>query len=610
MKDFIIKRSEPSRVVRTGVLSILVVVAFLILIARLAYLQLYLGDTFRAMSEENRIRLVKIQAPRGVLMDRHGRIMVDNRASFDVIVAEEFTEDLNATFTKISSLSGIELEEIKDSFEQEKGKNPKFRPVTVARDISRDSMAPLISRTFRIGGVTLEARPIRNYVYGPLAPHLFGYLGEIGGRELESKEYRGYKMGDIIGRSGIEETWDKDLRGSDGGVQMEVDSSGRELNVLGKLEPMCGNNLVLTIDCELQDFVMRIFEEKGYAGSVIAMNPHNFEILAMVSAPGFDPEVFARGITKEEWKELVNHPEHPLENKCISGQYPPGSTYKLLTAAAGLQEGVIDEETSFICPGYFFFGKRSFSCWKAGGHGKVKIHEALVESCDVFFYNVGNIVGIDRLSFYGDTFGLGTPTGISLANEKPGINPSTPWKEDYFGLPWYKGETISCAIGQGYNLVTPLQLLSAFSALANGGTLYRPIVIKEIQSPGGVPIEIFDSIKRWDIAVSPENIEILKRGLYGAVNEMGGTGWRARISDVDVAGKTGTAQVIEGGTSSRYLPYELRDHAWFVCFAPLEEPEIAVVVLVEHGGFGGAVASPIAGEVLKKYFELKGEKPR
>lgn len=610
MKGLIIKRFEPSRVVRTGVLSILVVVAFLVLAARLAYLQLYLGDTFRTMSEDNRIRLVKITAPRGMLMDRHGRIMVDSRASFDVVVAEEFTEDLNATFIEISDLSGIELEEIKESFEREKEKNPRFRPLTVARDISRDSMAPLISRIFRIGAVTIEAKPIRNYVYGSLAPHIFGYLGEIGDKELERKEYRGYEMGDIIGRSGVEEAWDKDLRGSDGGVQMEVDSFGRELKVLGKLEPICGNNLVLTIDGELQDFVMEIFEEKGYTGSVIAMNPQNFEILAMVSAPGFDPEVFARGITKEEWEELVNHPQHPLENKCISGQYPPGSTYKFLTAAAGLQDGVIDEDTSFNCLGYFFFGRRSFSCWKAGGHGKVKIHEALVESCDVFFYNVGNSVGIDRLSFFGESFGFGTLTGISLSNEKPGINPSTPWKEDYFGLPWYKGETISCAIGQGYNLVTPLQLLCAFSTLANGGTLYRPIIVKEIQGPGGVPIEVFDSIKRWDISVSPENIEILKRGLYGAVNESGGTGWRARISDVDVAGKTGTAQVIEGGTNSRYLPYELRDHAWFVCFAPLEDPEIAVVVLVEHGGFGGAVASPIAGEVLEKYFELKGEMPR
>ncbi|MBN1574109.1 MAG: penicillin-binding protein 2 [Deltaproteobacteria bacterium] len=610
MSDYDIKRVDPHRSVKVTLIGIVAVLLFMGLCVRLAYLQLYMGETFRILSENNRIRFVKVPAPRGMFFDRHGRVVVDNRPSFDVKLATEYVENIDDALANVSKLTGVEAGILKTNLKREKDKNPKYRPLTVVRDLPKDDMAPLISRIHRYPALELEVLPIRNYVYGPLAPHLFGYMGEIGDDELELEKYRGYKTGDIIGKSGIEEQWDREIRGVDGGIQMEVDSTGRELKFLGKVDPVPGNNFVLTIDLELQEFARRLMEENDYAGAVIAMDPRSFEILAMVSAPGFDPATFAKGISADEWKALVNHPRHPLENKGISGQYPPGSTYKLITATAGLEEGFIDIDKKLYCPGYYRFGGRAFACWKAGGHGGIKIHRAIVESCDVFFYQVGNGVGIEGLSRYGDSYGFGKLTGIKLSNEKVGINPSPKWKKDYFGQPWYPGETISCSIGQGYTLVTPLQLLVAFSAAANGGTVYEPMIVRKILSPEGETIEEFKKVKRGEVLVSPENLEILKSGFYGGVNEPHGTGWRARVKDKNVCGKTGTAQVITGRMSSKYLPYELRDHAWFVAFAPLEKPEIAVVVLVEHGGFGGTAASPIVGEVIKKYFELKERKRR
>ncbi len=607
---YTLHKIDPSRTLRTGLPLVLVVVISLILVTRLAYLQIYMNDEFHLMSEENRVRLVEIPAPRGMILDRYKRVIVDNRPSFDITVSEDFIPDMGKTIKTISSLTGVPESIILSNLKKERDKYQKFHPLTVVRDVPLDQAAPFINHLFRMSGVALTVRPIRNYVHGPLAPHLLGHMSEIDEKVLEKEEFSGYKMGDIIGRGGVEETWDRDLRGVDGGVQVEVDSAGNESKVLGELKPLAGDNLVLTIDWELQEFARRLMEDRDYAGAVVVMNPRNFEILAMVSEPGFDPTLFARGITPEEWKGLTTDKRHPLQDKSISGQYAPGSTYKLITASAALEEGIIDEKTELYCSGSFPFGGTTFSCYKTGGHGRLSIHRAIVESCDVFFYRLGDKLGIDRLAVYGSAYGFGKPTGITLAGEQSGICPSTAWKKNYFAIPWFPGETISCAIGQGYNLVTPLQLLSAFCALANNGTLYEPRVAKELLSPDGATKKVYESKKTGTVPVSRETIDILKKGFYGAVNEPGGTGWQARVEGKDVCGKTGTAQVISGSFVSKYLPYELRDHAWFVSFAPLEDPEIAVVVLVEHGGFGGSVASPLAGEIIKKYYALKGRSRR
>jgi penicillin-binding protein 2 len=607
---FTLQRTDPSRTLRTALPLALAILVFLILVGRLAYLQIYMNDEFHLMSEENRVRLVEIPAPRGMILDRYKRVVVDNRPSFNITVSEDFVTDMSGTIATISRLTGVPETTIVSNLNKERSKYQKFHPLTVVRDIPLDKAAPLITHLFRMSGVAMVARPIRDYVHGPLAPHVFGHMSEIGQNELEKEEFSGYKLGDTIGRGGVEEAWDQDLRGADGGVQVEVDSTGKESKVLGELKPVAGNNLVLTVDLDLQEFARHLMEDNKYAGAIIVMNPKNFEILAMVSEPGFDPDLFARGITPEQWQDLITDKRHPLEDKCISGQYAPGSTYKLITASAALEEGVIDEKTELYCPGSFLYGGAVFSCYKTGGHGRLSIHRAIVESCDVFFYRLGDKLGIDKLAVYGSGYGFGRPTGISLAGENPGICPSTAWKKDYFGIPWFPGETISCAIGQGYNLVTPLQLLCAFCALANNGTLYEPRVAKELISPDGTSIEVYESKKTGTIPVSPETIDIIKKGFFGAVNEPGGTGWQARVDGEDVCGKTGTAQVISGSFVSKFLPYELRDHAWFVCFAPLKNPEIAVVVLVEHGGFGGSTASPLAGSILKKYFALKGRSRR
>ncbi len=555
---FTLQRIDPSRTLRTILPLVLAAVASLTLVARLAYLQIYMNDEFRLMSEENRVRLVEMPAPRGMILDRYRRVVVDNRPSFNITVSEDFIADMDETIRTISDLTGVPEAVIITNLNRERAKYQKFHPLTVVRDIPLEEAAPLVTHLFRMSGVAMVVRPVRDYVHGPLAPHLFGHMSEIGGKDLEQDEYSGYKMGDIIGRGGVEDTWDKELRGSDGGIQVEVDSAGKESKVLGELKPVAGNDLVLTIDWELQEFARRQMEEREYAGSIIVMNPKNFEVLAMVSEPGFDPAMFARGITPEQWEELTTDERHPLEDKCISGQYAPGSTYKLITASAALEEGVIEEDTDLYCPGSFSYGGALFSCYKAGGHGRLSIHRAIVESCDVFFYKLGDKLGIDRLAVYGSGYGLGRLTGIPIAGEKPGICPSTGWKRDYFGIPWFPGETISCAIGQGYNLVTPLQLLCAYCALANGGTLYAPRVAKELTAPDGTVIETYESKKTGTIPVSPETIKTIKSGLFGAVNEPGGTGWAARLEGKDVCGKTGTAQVISGSFVSKSHPYEMR----------------------------------------------------
>jgi penicillin-binding protein 2 len=605
-----LQRIDPSRTLRTFLPITLAAIVSLLLVARLAYLQLYMKNEFRLMSEENRVRLVEVPAPRGMILDRNERVIVTNRPSFNITVSEDFITDMDETIKTISLLTGVPEATITANLNKERKKYQKFHPLTVVRDIPLEQAAPLVTHLFRMSGTALVVRPIRDYVRGPLAPHLFGHMSEIGEAELAKEEFSGYRLGDIIGRGGVEETWDEELRGTDGGIQVEVDSTGRESKVLGELRAVAGNNLVLTLDWDLQEYARRLMEEKEYAGAIIVMNPKNFEILAMVSEPGFDPALFARGIAPDEWKELITDKRHPLEDKCISGQYAPGSTYKLITASAALEEGIIDEKTVLYCPGSFPYGGAVFNCYKAGGHGRISVHRAIVESCDVFFYKLGDKVGIDKLAVYGSGYGLGRLTGIPIAGEKPGICPSTEWKKNYFGIPWFPGETISCAIGQGYNLVTPLQLLCAFCALANNGTLYEPRVAKELLTPEGDSLEVYESKKTGTVPVSPETVRIIKEGFFGAVNEPGGTGWQARVEGKDVCGKTGTAQVMSGSYISKYLPYELRDHAWFVCFAPFNDPEVAVVVLVEHGGFGGSTASPLAGAILNKYFTLKGRSRR
>jgi penicillin-binding protein 2 len=414
-------------------------------------------------------------------------------------------------------------------------------------------------------------------------------------------------MGDYIGQVGVEKVQERGLRGKKGAREIEVDALGHELRMIAERDPSPGLNLVLTLDMGLQRLVEA--EMAGQPGSIVVMDPRNGEILAMANNPAFDPNQFVAGISLPNWMYLIKDPRKPLQNRAIQAQYPPGSTYKMIMATAALEEGIINPKTTVQCNGVFPFGNRVFKDWKQGGHGAVNVHSALVQSCDVFFYTMGQRLGIDTIARYAKGFGLGAPTGFDLAHEKAGLVPSTAWKRAARGEPWYPGETISAAIGQGYNLVTPIQLLNVISALANGSTLYKPQVVKRLETSDGKTVEEFPPQRLGEIPARPETIRIVQQALWGVVNEPRGTGWRARHEAIGVAGKTGTVQVIANSPKGDKLPERFRDHGWFVAFAPFEDPQLALVILGEHGGRGGSTYAHIARKIVEYYFKLPTTSP-
>ncbi|UCD84076.1 MAG: penicillin-binding protein 2 [Deltaproteobacteria bacterium] len=584
---------------------------FALLVFRLWYLQLFQGAKFRQFSQENHLRTISIPAPRGMILDRKGRILADNRPSFDLYIIPEDIGDQKEVLGRLGKILKASPQELENRLKDAEAKGiPRFKQFKLRGGISWEELAKIEANLMDLPGIIVQVGPQRYYPHSNLASHLIGYLAEIDKEELRAlgkSRFRRYQLGDLIGRYGVEEKTETYLRGEDGGKTVQVDALGRTLPVvLNEIESTPGKNIVLTIDLDLQAYTERIFA--GKLGSVIAMDPQNGEVLAMLSNPSFNPGLFARDVSKQEWERLRNDPLDPLENKSIRGQYPPGSTYKLIVAAAAVEEEAIAPKSKLICKGSYRLGRRSYGCWRWGGHGAVNLYQALVQSCDVYFYQVGRRLGIDTLAEYAWGFGLGEPTGIDLSNEKAGLVPTSTWKLETTGEEWLAGETLSAAIGQSFNLVTPIQLLNAYCAVANGGKLMLPRVVQKIETVEGEVVKDFPSREIGALPASPETLDFLKKALAGVVSAPRGTGWAARIGGVSVAGKTGTAQVISQKVKSEEIPFELRDHAWFVAFSPVEEPEIAVVVLVEHGGHGGKAAAPIARKVIQKYFEIKAEK--
>jgi penicillin-binding protein 2 len=479
--------------------------------------------------------------------------------------------------------------------------------VKIKSDIDWNKLALLETNRVHLPGLIVDVRPRRAYDYGDLASHLIGYLGEVDENELRQFKESPYRMGAQIGKYGVEYRWENDLRGSDGGQQIEVDALGREIRPLGVVEPFPGNNLFLTIDLELQKIAEEAYQDK--TGALIAMDPNTGRILAMVSKPSFKPDIFARNILPEEWKSLMENPYHPLQNKGIQGQYPAGSIFKIVTAIAGLESGSITPNTQLTCTGAFSYGNRDFRCWKEGGHGSLSLHRAIVESCDIYFYQLGLKLGPDLIARYATEFGLGKATGISLPHEKPGIVPSSSWKKKRLGVPWYSGETLSFAVGQGYLNATPLQLLVLISAVANGGRIIQPQVVERVEDIYENKLREYPPVEMRRVDVSERTLRIIQEALRGAVNDPHGTGSACALKEVKVAGKTGTAQVIampedfKRGEMNR-IPLKFRDHAWFVAYAPFEDPKISVAVLVEHGGFGATAAAPMAKKVIEQYLNL------
>ena len=584
-------------------------VVFVLLLCRLFYLQIIQGDYFRETAQKNSIRIRRVLAPRGVIYDRNGIVLVDSRPSFNLMLIPHEVKDMGSTLKVIARLLGREEATLLESMKKQRARLGN-RAFPLISDMSRDELAMVESARLDLPGVVVDVQPIRHYPHGTLAAHLIGYLGEINERELARREYAGYRQGNFIGKYGVEKAYESILRGQDGGQNVEVDVRGRELRVLNEVASTPGNDLYLTIDYKVQKAAEDALE--GREGAIVALNPRNGEVLAMLSAPAFDPSDFAGGVSSKVWRALLADPHKPLNNRVIQGTYAPGSTFKLITAAAGIETGVISPGDVAGCPGFYSLGNHTFRCWRKQGHGSVNLHKAIVQSCDTYFYKLGVKVGVDRLAFFARSFGLGAKTGIPLSGEKAGLIPTTEWKLKRFGWKWMLGETPSVAIGQGYDLLTPLQLVNAYAALGNGGTIYKPIVLRKAVGPKAREIERDAPKVRARVAVSDKHIEILQKGFEGVVNESGGTGGQARLPGLLVAGKTGTAQVTKGAytkESESRVPYQYRDNAWFVAYAPSKNPQIAVVVLVEHGGHGGSVAAPLARRVLAAYFGIEEPPP-
>ena len=599
---------------RFKIMLIVVTIAMSLLALRMWHLQVIKGEELNQKSENNSIRFRKIKPVRGLIMDTHREVLVDNQCSFDIHFIPAHTRDIQAVAARLGFLyREASLDFTREAFAP--GKLKPFMPVKLEKNVSREKLAIVETHTLDLPGITVDVVPVRQYLGGAMTAHLIGYTGEISPEELDKDESDSYVLGDLIGKSGIEKYLDAYLRGRSGFEQVEVNVLGKMQRVLGKRDPEPGHNVVLTIDALLQKAAWEALA--GKPGAVVAMDPRDGSVLALVSSPAFDPTLFSAGISHDHWKKLSVDSTHPMENRAVSGQYPPASTYKMIVAAAALQEGLITPETSFICNGSYELGNRTYRCWHKGGHGRISLHRAIVQSCDVYFYNVGKMLGVDKLAEYARHFGLGAPTGIALPREKSGLIPTRNWKQMRLKEPWQIGETISVSIGQGYNLVTPLQLVTAYSALANGGIVWRSRLVKQIEAVDGRVIEVFAPERKSILPLSKNVMEQLNKALWGVVNEEGGTGRAARLKDTDVAGKTGTAQVIglpdnESARKMKFISSRHRDHALFVCFAPVGNPEIAIAVVAENAGHGGSAAAPVARKILEAYFERNqspGERP-
>ncbi len=598
---------------RLSVVLMVILTAFVLLVGRLLYLQVIEGKEYRRLSEINSIRLQSVDAPRGLIYDRNQTLLVDNRPSFDLSITIKDAAPLDETLGKISGYTRIPLDVLTQKLEKNKNR-VAYKPVLLKDDIGRDALAAIEVHSYDLPGVRVNVTPKRNYIFNKSAAHLLGYMGEIGLKELKSKAYEGCKVGDFIGRVGIEKIWEHRLRGKRGGRQVEVDARGRVVKVLKTVDAQPGGNIYLTIDHELQKEAENLLQDR--AGAVVAVDPSNGEILVMAGSPSFDQNAFVSGLSHEQWNALVANPLKPMQNKPVAAEYPPASTFKIVTAIAALEEGVADVTTTVHCPGHYRFGNRTYRCWKKWGHGDVDIYKALSESCDVYFYMMGKELGVDRIAWYAKALGLGSETGIRIDNEKKGLVPTAAWKKKKTGVSWQKGETLSIAIGQGFNLATPLQMAMLTASVGNNGIRYKPVVVKSIKTAEGVVVFNSEYKVAGKAPVKKENLEIVKRGLWEAVNRKGGTAWASRIEGVDMCGKTGTAQVV-GRKQKGDVGYDPegkqegpKDHAWFVAYAPCENPKIAVTVIVEHGEHGSSAAAPIASSLIKRYLEKTGAHPK
>ena len=573
------------------------------LVARLYYLQVVEADRYKVLAEDNRINLKLLAPPRGRILDRYGEPLALNRLNYRVVIVAEQAGDIERTLDRLGLLIEVGDADRHRVIRDVRRKRP-FVPVTVRENLDWDDVSKIEINTPDLPGVSIDVGQSRFYPHTEAVGHILGYVGAVSEAELtgdpllELPEFR-------IGKSGIEKTRDLDLRGTAGASQVEVNAVGRVIRELSRQDAVPGKDVELTLDIGLQEFAReRIADESAAA---VVMDIHTGEVLAMVSAPAFDPNVFSRGLNAREWEEFLANPKQPLNNKAIQGQYPPGSTFKMMTAVAALDAGVITPDTVFNCPGHYALGNRLWYCWKhVGGHGSIDLHNAIKQSCDVYFYETAKRVGIDKLAAMAQRFGLGAKMGIDIPGERPGLIPTREWVRATQGHPWNQGETLNAGIGQGMVLVTPLQLAAMTARIANGGYAVVPHLTRTV---GGKPP---DDIKRPpfpSLGVAASSLAPVVNGMIGVCNEPHGTAIRARITEpgFEMAGKTGSAQVrristVERDSNTRRkddeIPWRERDHALFISFAPIQAPRYACSIVVEHGLHGADSAAPLARDIL------------
>jgi len=576
---------------RVVAVAIVVMAAFLVLVGQLWYLQVLEGGRFLDASDKNRIRIRPIAAPRGILFDRHGLPLVDNRPAFTLsLIPRELPRagpDRDAVLGRVASLLRIPYQELQDAVARVQ--SDSLHPVRVRRGLTLEDVAKIEEWKLELPGVIAEVEPQRVYPTSRFAAHLLGYVREASDEQLRTGQYR---RGEMVGQGGLERLLDEHLRGRDGGERIEVDALGRQVRLVQQTEPRPGAQVVTTVDRRVQEAAELAME--GHAGAVVVLDPRNGDVLAMVSTPAFEIDRFTGTIDRGAWLRIVQDPSSPLLNRAIQSQYAPGSVFKIVVAAAGLQEGTLTPGDRVYCTGEFRLGSLTFRDWKEGGHGSVDLYRAITQSCNVFFYQAGLKVGGERIARYARAFGFGGTTGIELPGEKHGLIPRPSARRDR--RPWPAGETVNMSIGQGMLLVTPMQVARFMAAIANGGVLWRPRLVQRIERPERGVVYADTGEVNGHVALSPAVWEFLRQSLWGVVND-GGTGGGARILGLDVAGKTGTAQMIAKSKSSLG-----QDHAWFAAYAPARDPEVVVVVLVERGGKGGQVAAPIARQILNAIF--------
>ncbi|MDR7868930.1 MAG: penicillin-binding protein 2 [Sporomusaceae bacterium] len=589
---------------RLDVLGLIVILVFVALVTRLGYLQVVQGSYYGRLADGNRIKLIPIMAPRGTFYDRNGVPLVSNRPGFTVTLVPLSGPIPDEVIVKLAGILGMDAAEIKAKVDAQKG---SFEPVRVKSDIGPDVVTRIEERRREMPGVVIEIQPVRNYINNELGAHVFGYVSEISDTELEKRKTDGYKTGDIIGKFGLEKVYDKEIRGAAGGGQVEVDVNGRAVQVLGKKEAVPGNNLVMTIDYRIQKAAEKAIDEhlvflqtklgnpNAKAAAAVVMNPRTGEILAMVSRPAFNPNLFNGGISSKDWKVLNDNPFHPMDNRAISGEYSPGSTFKIVTGTAALELGKVTPEEKIFDSGTHWIIPKSNAMGEALGW--IDFKEALTKSDNVYFYEMGNRLGIDNLEKYARMFGLGAFTGINLPGESDGLVANRRYKEKVYGEDWYLSETFDAAIGQGFQLATPLQMAVVMSQIANGGHRYRPYLVSKIAAPNGDAVKQFTPEETGSIKISDGTLNLIREALHDVGREGGTAGYIFTDFPISMASKTGTAENSHGD-----------DHGWFVAYAPFEDPRVVVAVIVEQGGFGSDAAAPIARKIFEAAFNLN-QKP-